>query len=238
MATFVIVHGGWGGGWEWRAVAEALAGSGHRVFTPTLTGLGERSHLLAPSVDLSTHADDVAGLIRWERLEDVFLVGHSYGGMVITVAASRVQERLRGLVFVDGFVPADGQREIDLLDADWAEEMITGAARERGDGWWVPFPFPEELDEYPREVADRYRVGRHPLATLTEPARVDDRVWTLPAAFIHCIDKEPGTDAFLGSVDVARRRGWLELEIASGHDVQIEDPDGIARLLHDVAARL
>ena len=87
-------------------------------------------------------------------------------------------------------------------------------------------------------MAERYRVGTHPLATLTEPARVDDRVWELPAAFIHCIDKEPGTDAFLDSLDVARRRGWLELEIASGHDVQIEDPDGIARLLHDVAARL
>jgi pimeloyl-ACP methyl ester carboxylesterase len=238
VATFVIVHGGWGGGWEWRSVADALTSRGHTVFTPTLTGLGERSHLLTRSVDLSTHRDDVVAVIRWERLRDVLLVGHSYGGMVISTAASHVRDRLRGMIYVDAFVPKDGQAEHDLIDPEWVAAMILRPAEERGEGWFVPFPFADDLAAYPTDVADRYRVSRHPLATLTEPAVIGDGLSGLPAAFITCTDKEPGTDAFVASREVARERGWLEFDINSGHDVQIEDPEGIARLLHDVAAVL
>jgi pimeloyl-ACP methyl ester carboxylesterase len=238
MATLVIVHGGWGGGWEWRSVADELTGMGHRVFTPTLTGLGERSHLLSRSIGLATHRDDVVNLIVWERLDEVLLVGHSYGGMVITTAASEVRDRIAGLLYVDAFIPRDGQSELELLDPDWAEEMMLGPARDPGDGWRVPFPFPDDLAGYPADVADRYRASWHPLATLTDPAVVADEVWALPAAFVHCVGKEPGTDAFLDSVRFARERGWPEVEIATGHDVQIEAPHEIAGILDGLAARL
>ena len=169
MATFVIVHGAWGGGWEWRSVADALAARGHRTFTPTLTGLGERSHLLSRSIGLHTHAEDVAQLIRWERARDVLLVGHSYGGMVTTMAASMIAD-VKAMIYVDAFTHEPGQREIDLLDAEWVGSMLLEPARQHGDGWLVPFPLPDDLDAYPPDVAERYRTARQPLATFTDPA--------------------------------------------------------------------
>jgi pimeloyl-ACP methyl ester carboxylesterase len=237
MATFVIVHGAWGGGWEWRSVADALAARGHRTFTPTLTGLGERSHLLSRSIGLHTHAEDVAQLIRWERARDVLLVGHSYGGMVTTMAASMIED-VKAMIYVDAFTPEPGQCEIDLLDPEWAESMLLEPARHHGDGWLVPFPFPEDLDGYPADVAARYRTARQPLATFTDPADVDPRVRTLPTAFIHCTGKPPGEDVFAGIAREAEQRGWLIQEIASGHDIQIEQPTAIAQVLHDLAPRL
>jgi pimeloyl-ACP methyl ester carboxylesterase len=238
VATFVIVHGGWGGGWEWRTVADALGAKGHRTYTPTLTGLGDRSHILTRSIGLRTHAEDVAQTIVWEREHDVFVVGHSYGGMVTTVAATMVPESIRGMIYVDAFVPEDGQREIDLLDPDWVESRSIGPAKARGDGWLVPFPFPEDLNGYPPDVADRYRSSMHPLATFTDPASVDPAVAALPTAFLHCTAKPPGEDAFSGFARTAQERGWLVTEIESGHDVQIEQPGVVARRLHEMSARM
>lgn len=238
MATFVIVHGGWGGGWEWRQVAHLLTGRGHEACTPTLTGLGERSHLLSRSISLETHAIDVANVIHWERMSDVFLVGHSYGGMVITVAASRIRERIKGLIYVDAFIPENGQSEMDLIDPAWGESMILSPARREGEGWLVPYPFADDLHELPPDIADRYRESSHPLATFTDPAPVDDGVLSLPSAFVHCTRKDPGEDAFLGSEYLARRRGWTIREIRAGHDVQFEDPRGITDVLHDIINEL
>ena len=236
MATFVIVHGAWGGGWEWRAVANVLTSKGHAVFTPTLTGLGERSHLRSRSIGLATHATDVAELIRWEQLHGVLLVGHSYGGMVITVVASMAPERIRGLVYIDAFIPEPGQSEVDLIDPEWVQSMLIEPARAQGDGWLVPYPFAEDEDlELPPEAAERYRASPHPLATFTDPAAVDAAVLTLPSAFVHCTRKDPGEDAFANSEHRARHRGWRLREIHSAHDVQFEAPEGIASLLHDMS---
>ena len=236
MATFVIVHGGWGGGWEWRSVTDALIAMGHRSFAPTLTGLGERSHLVSRSIGLATHAEDVVQVIRWERASDVLLVGHSYGGMVTTAAASKAPDLVKGMIYGDAFIPEDGQCESDLIDPSWVESMLLTPALDRGDGWLVPFPFPDELDGYPPEVADRYRGSMHPLATLTDPAAVDPRVALLPSAFIHCTAKAPDEDMFAGFAQGARQRGWPVVEIQSGHDVQIERPDAVANALHDLSA--
>lgn len=234
MATFVIVHGGWGGGWEWRQVADRLIGLGHEVRTPTLTGLGDRSHLLSRSVTLETHATDVVNVIGWERLSDVILVGHSYGGMVITVAASLERSRIRGLIYIDAFIPEHGQCELDLIDPEWTESMILTPARTVGAGWRVPYPFVDDLQELPPDVADRYRESSQPLATFTDPAAVDDGISALPSAFVHCTRKEPHADAFLDAERLARDRGWTIREVDAGHDVQFEDPDGIARVLHEL----
>ena len=109
MATYLIVHGGCGGGWQFRETAAYLRDAGHEVFTPTLTGLGERNHLLTPDVDLATHIADVDNVLEFEDLHDVILVGHSYGGMVISGVADRSAERLSHLVYVDAFVPEHGE---------------------------------------------------------------------------------------------------------------------------------
>ena len=108
MATFVIVHGAWGGGFSWARIRRMLAAEGHEVFTPTLTGLGERAHLASPDVDLATHIQDVVAVIETEDLRDVILLGHSYGGMVVTGAADRVADRLAHLAYLDAFAPLDG----------------------------------------------------------------------------------------------------------------------------------
>src|SRR5689334_4363866 len=106
--TFVLVHGAWHGGWCWRRVADRLRGAGHLVFTPTLTGLGERSHLLRPDIDTNVHVADVTNLIKWERLEDVILCGHSYGGFIISGVAEQMARAIRSLVFLDAFLPSNG----------------------------------------------------------------------------------------------------------------------------------
>jgi pimeloyl-ACP methyl ester carboxylesterase len=237
MATFVIIHGAWGGGWEWRTVAEALAARGHRASTPTLSGLGPRSQTRPRDLGLKTHGEEVAQAIGAEET-DVFLVAHSYGGMAATVGASLMPKRIRGLIYVDAFVPEDGQRETDLIDPAWVSSMLVEPARERGEGWLVPFPFLEDLDGFPRDVADRYRESWQPLATFTDPAVVDPAIRTLPTAFIHCTAKAPGQDAFVDIARVAQARGWLVVDIESGHDVQIERPDAVAAALDDLSTRM
>ncbi len=132
MATFVLVHGAWHGGWCWRDVRAILRAGGHEAFTPTLTGLGERSHLLSRDIDMNTHVADVANTIVWEELEDVVLVGHSYGGNVITGVADRMKDRLAHAVYLDAFVPKDGDSSAsmavtianpDATDADIGAEI-------------------------------------------------------------------------------------------------------------------
>lgn len=121
--TFVLVHGAWHGGWCWRRVADLLEAVGQKVFTPTLTGLADRSHLLGPSVTLDTHVADIANLLVWEDLQDVVLVGHSYAGFVISGVAERVSARLAALVFIDAYVPRDGQRMYDLAAASSRDSL-------------------------------------------------------------------------------------------------------------------
>ena len=137
MATFVLVHGGWDGGWAWRAVAQALRTAGHDVFTPTLTGSGERVHLASPDVGLPTYILDVSNVLRYEDLHDVIVVGSSYGGMVITGVAEAVPERLSQLIYLDGFVPQDGESVADLIGPEFTA-FFTHQAHAVGDGWRVP----------------------------------------------------------------------------------------------------
>jgi pimeloyl-ACP methyl ester carboxylesterase len=132
MATVLIVHGAWGGGWEWTPVADELRELGHDVFVPTLTGLGERSHL-GNDVALSDHLEDVLAVVAFERLRDVVMCGHSYGGMVATAAADRVPESVRGLVYLDGMVPRDGQAVVELFPPELGDGLVAAAAR--AEGW-------------------------------------------------------------------------------------------------------
>ena len=126
--TFVLVHGAWHGGWCWQRVADRLRNGGHKVFTPTLTGLGERSHLLRTGIDIGTHITDVVNVLKWERLSDVVLCGHSYGGFVISGVAEQMASAIRSIVFLDAFVPNDGDTTQNLTSAA-VQEAIRAALR-------------------------------------------------------------------------------------------------------------
>ena len=117
-ATFLVCHGAWSAGWAWKKMHPLMAAAGHRLVTPTYTGLGERAHLANPSIDLETHIEDILNVIKYEDLRDIVLVGHSYGGMVATGVADRARDRVTQLIYIDAFVPADGQSLLDLNEAE------------------------------------------------------------------------------------------------------------------------
>jgi len=142
QTTYLPVHGAWHGSWCWKRVRNKLRAAGHQVFTPTLTGLGERSHFNSAAVSLSTHIADVVNLIRWEGLSDVILCGHSYGGNVITGVADQIPEGIPTLVYLDAFVPENGECLFDLPAPEHAQ-LIPVQAQTAGDGWTVP-PVPAE----------------------------------------------------------------------------------------------
>jgi pimeloyl-ACP methyl ester carboxylesterase len=229
VATFVLVHGMWAGGWYWQKVRPLLRAAGHEVFSPTLTGLGERVHLARPEVDLDTHIDDVVNVMRYEDLRDVVLVGHSYAGMVIGGVADRAPERLARLVYLDAFVPEDGDCVEDFLQPGISpdfEAMAVGF-----NGWQIPTLDPE--DEDPAVVA--WEAGRtvpHPIATFRQPIRLSDpAAKQVPRVFIHCTEK-PGGDVFVRFAERARDDpGWRYLAIDAVHDVMAVKPEELTEVL-------
>jgi len=238
MATFVIVHGAWSGAHAWRWVRPLLRAAGHEVFTPALTGLGERAHLAHPGIDLDTHIEDVVAVLHYEDLRDVILVGHSYGGMVITGAADRVGDRLAQLVYLDADVPLDHQSEFDLLDPEEAAEY-EAAARSRGDGWRVPPPFPDPLPpETPSIVA--WAVGRmvpHPLRTLTQSLHlVHDAAAGPPRTYVLCSEGRNGRPrpAYVQRISVDP--DWRMVELKASHVAHVTAPEALVGTLVEVAA--
>ena len=166
MATFVIVHGAFGGGWQWREVAALLRARGHDVFTPSLTGHGERVHLATPETGLETHIQDILNVLRYEDLHRVVLACQSYGGMVVTGVADRMPERLAHLVYLNALVPEDGQAAFDLLPPAM-RQRFEEAARTAGEGWRIPVP---PLEDDPRIAA--FARGRHvPPCCACSPSR-------------------------------------------------------------------
>ena len=234
MATFVLVHGAWHGSWCWARVRRTLVEAGHQVFTPTLTGVGERSHLLARDVDLQVHVDDVANLVRWEELDDVILCGHSYGGCVISGVADALPDRIAALVYLDAFLLEDGECLHDLLPEE-QRGMQLSLASEHGEGWRVP-PIPAEI--FNVNAGDRAWVDRQctpqPLATFQQKLRLSRGPSPIACnLFIYASGWE-GTP-FTGSRDRAKARGWTISEIACGHDVMLDDPGALAAELLGVA---
>jgi pimeloyl-ACP methyl ester carboxylesterase len=225
--TFLLVHGAWHGGWCWGLVADALRKAGHRVYAPSLTGLGERRHLFSRDITLDTHIDDVVQLLEMEDLKDVVLVGHSYGGMVVTGAADRLPARIARLVYLDAFVPENGKCLLDYVVPERAARF-----REEGErtGGITPPPMalwgltrPEHLDFVrPREV-------RHPYGTMTQKIRLS-RDHKLPRTFIYCSSPATGSfDAF--AAQYRNDPAWRFHELKTGHDAMILMPDELTELL-------
>ena len=232
MATFVLVHGAWHGGWCWRFVRPLLQRAGHDVYSPSLTGLGERKHLARPDIDLDVHIGDIVSILEMEDLHDVVLVGHSYGGMVVTGAADLAPSRIKRIVYLDAFVPENGKCTLDYVVPERAARM-----REEGEkaASVTPPPLslwgltkPEHIDFVkPREV-------RHPYRTMAQPIRLSGNLQKIPRTFIYC--SSPATGSF--DQFAAKYRNdpsWLFYELKTGHDAMILMPERVAEILQKQA---
>ncbi|MCC5857448.1 MAG: alpha/beta fold hydrolase [Ectothiorhodospiraceae bacterium] len=239
MATFVISHGAWGGGWEWTPVADGLRERGHRVYTPTLTGLGERAHLGDSRTGLSEHVEDLLAVFRYEDLHDVILCGHSYSGMVVTGVADRIPERIRLLVYLDAFVPENGQALGGLLPQPFIDALLqTASERDDNRGPIPPDLLPPE-GVIPAETRQRYirRLCPHPMASFTEPVSLSGAIADLPRAYVRCTGEvDPETDILGPFAARARADGWLYRELETAHDLQLTDPGGTLAMLDDLAS--
>jgi pimeloyl-ACP methyl ester carboxylesterase len=230
--TFVLVHGAWHGGWCWRRVADLLERKGHKVFTPTLTGLGERSHLMSRDINLDTHIADVVNVFKWEDLHDAVLVGHSYGGWVISGAVEQVLPRVASIVFLDAFMPDNGTRGLDNT-SEFSRKGIL-AAMEKGD---VSRPSPTaamfEVNEKDRAWVDS-KTTPQPLGVALQPIRltgardkVAKKTYIRAASYPQAI-----FDRYLGICKADKT--WHTFEIPSGHDVMVDMPERLAEVLAEV----
>jgi ribulose-5-phosphate 4-epimerase/fuculose-1-phosphate aldolase/pimeloyl-ACP methyl ester carboxylesterase len=220
MSTYVLVHGAWGGAHGWRKVRPLLQQAGQTVYSPSLTGQGERAHLATPEVNLSTHIEDVCNAIWYEDLSEVILIGHSYGGMVVTGVADRMPERIKHLVYLDAFLPGDSQSLYDLGG---------GVGRQSSD-WRVP-RMPR--NDPPNEWEDARRV-LHPKATLEEKVKLSAPLESRPFSLTYIVAtgrSEPGGQFDRTAARLRDNPRWNVREISGGHGMIRTNPDGLVRLL-------
>lgn len=233
--TYVLVHGAFHGGWCWRRVADRLLAAGHRVFTPTCTGNGERLHLMTAEGGLETAIADIVNVMLFEELEQVILVGHSFGGVVITGAADCEPDRIAHLVYLDGTILESGECALDHLPAALATKRRLDAKRTTG-GLTIPPPSP--VDFGVTDAADaawlRRRLTPQPLTTYTEQLLLSAPFGNgLPKTYIACTD--PAYAPLAASHVRARGQpDWNWREVATGHDAMITAPEAVARILLDL----
>lgn len=242
MATFVLVHGAFEGGWCWQRSARILRQRGHEVWTPTLTGCGDRAHLLTKEISLEVHVADVCAMLEMEDLRDVVLVGHSYGGTVVTIAADRASDRIRRLVYLDASAPSHGQASTGAF-AEGTEDKLAEMAA--GSEWLLP-PLPLDAvgitDPALGEWVDARRKG-HPVRTLHEPVELarGEAEPTFPVSYVQHTGKDAmvalfGVDPLGPFVDKAKASGWRLQQIDAGHDAMLTHPEAVADVLEAEAA--
>jgi pimeloyl-ACP methyl ester carboxylesterase len=230
MATFVLVHGSCHGGWCWKKVTPLLTSHSHRVNVPTLTGLGERSHLVREDIDLSTHILDIIQVFEYEDLDDVILVGHSYGGMVIGGAAEKIPNRIKGLVYLDGYIPKDGKTAFDLVPG--LEDVYkTRSLSEQGKGWLVQ-PYDPTVWGV-TNTEDIAWMNRHlspmPWHTHDQPIRINNpEARKIPKSYISCTEYK---DFHFMAQRAKLQLGWDYHELKTGHDAMIIAPNEFVQVL-------
>lgn len=241
MASIVIVHAAFGGGWEWREVASLLRARGHDVFTPSLTGHGERVHLATADTGLDTHIQDIVNVVRYEDLQRVVLASQSYGGMVITGVADRIPERIAHLVYMNALVPENGQSAFDLLLAA-LRTRFEDDARGAGDGWLVPAP--SSGDDAQIAAFERGRAAPSPLRMLLEPIRLDSRGDArIQRTYIWSTDELPGLSGIPEIMRPFAERAknepaWRFHQVRSIPSAHIRAPETIAELFDEAAKRV
>jgi pimeloyl-ACP methyl ester carboxylesterase len=236
MSTYVLVHGAWHGSWCWKRVRKALQAQGHEVFTPTLTGVGERSHLITPQVNLETHIQDVVNLIRWEELSNLVLCGHSYGGAVVSGVADRVPDRIGALIYLDAFLLEDGRSVHDEVPPEHRSVQLE-SARVLGDGWKVP-PIPAAgFNVNAKDAAwMNSQCTMHPLAAFQQPLQLSGKMGVVKDVTFVLATGYDGSP-FMPSYERAKAKGWKTLSLACGHDVMLDMPGELTAILLNAAPR-
>lgn len=217
--TYVFVHGAWGGGWEYKKIDSILTAQGHKVYRPTMTGLGERVHLANADIGLSTHVMDIVNVIRFEDLHNVVLVGHSYGGMVISGVAEQVPDRIAKLIYLDAFVPNNGE-SVQIINGPAWDGMIKPVVK---DGF-VPYVLGATKPTPPTDVPQ-------PVKTFTETLKITNpAVSKIPTFYILMTKDGKGGFEDWGA-SRARKRGWSILTLEGGHYAMREQPAALVKIL-------
>ncbi|NYT66710.1 alpha/beta fold hydrolase [Alcaligenaceae bacterium] len=228
--TYVLLHGAWHGGWCWKHVALALQAAGHKVFTPTQTGLGERSHLLSKDISLDTFIKDVINVLEWEDLNDVILVGHSFGGIGISGAADRVPYRIRHLVYLDSLILQNGDSPFSVIPEEVANARRK-LAQEFSAGVSIPIPAPSAfgVTEPGQAAWIQEKCTPHPMSTYEDTLVLNNPVGNgLPATYIAVTPHYGPTTA---SREFAKQQSWCYMEIEAGHDAMLTSADAVTRIL-------
>lgn len=232
MTTFVLVHGTWGGGWQWRNVAERLRKNGHSVFTPTFTGLGERAHLISRQTNLDTHVQDIAAVISCERLTDVALVGTSYAGLIISGVADRMPERIATLIYLNAAMPTNGKCMLDSVSEE-RRAAVQKLADTHGDGYRVPTSLVLDTGIEDQVAQAEYisRMSPHPLSSLLQPIELTGKYLEV-ARKSYVLATRKISHHFQEYHDWAKRQpGWTAHEIASNHYPMATMPNETSDLL-------
>jgi pimeloyl-ACP methyl ester carboxylesterase len=228
-----VGHGAWSAGWTWTKMHPLLAARDHRLITLTLTGLGERSHLANPGIDLDTHITDIVNLLEWDDLSCVHMIGHSYGGMVATGAADQAPARIAKLIYIDAFAPRDGDSVFEILPPATRDQRIVAAAS-GSESWRIP-PRPMPPDTPAADVAwcTPKRVPQ-PLKTFEQNIRLRDD-FDGPRYYVYCAC-HPADDRFRRFFERAQRDNWAGVfSFDASHNPHITAPDGLADLLDEIA---
>jgi len=233
MSTFVLVHGAWAGGIIWRPIAMALRNANHDVYTPTLTGLGERRHLLNREIDLGTHVRDVLGVIDYEDLSNIVLVGHSYGGMVVTAVADAIPDRIASLVYLDAFVPENGQSLFSLVPAANRAQPLSAPGED-----WLTAPLPAEAFGNPSQRVRDFMARKgtpQPTACFSQVAKLTGGIERIRRrTYIYCNDPEPTVFTPLYE-KLKNRPGWIARTLRCSHFAQLDMPEELTALLKAAA---
>jgi pimeloyl-ACP methyl ester carboxylesterase len=232
MATFVLVHGAWHGAWCWRRVARLLARNGHEVFTPTLTGLAERSHLLTPAIDLDTHILDVVNVMKWQELNDVVLVGHSYGGMVISGVAETMEKTISSFVMLDAFLPENGQAVIDLQPPP-VQDALRAAQRDGATTLPPRSAAIFKVNDNDRAWVDAQCTPQPIKSFLQKVTLTGARERVAKKTYIRAAGYP--SQYFDAGLATARARGWCIREVPCGHDVMLDMPERLTEILQEAA---
>ena len=229
--TFLVCHGAWSAGWAWKKMHPLMQAAGHRLVTPSYTGVGERAHLANPAIDLNSHIEDVLAVIKYEDLRDIVLIGHSYGGMVATGVADRARDKIAQLIYLDAFVPKDGQSLLDLNEV--ARARMQEAAKS-GDGWRVP-PNPTPPDTSPADVdwLSARRVDM-PIKCFEAKLKLQGGPLTLPRSYIYATRITPADTFGPFAREAKNDRAWNYCEIDASHSANVTAPEALMALLQKI----
>jgi pimeloyl-ACP methyl ester carboxylesterase len=231
---FLVCHGAWGGGWSWKKMHPLMQAAGHRFVTPTYTGLGERVHLASPAIDLEIHIQDILNVIKFDDLREVVLLGHSYGGMVATGVADRARDRVAQLIYLDAFVPREGQCLLDFLPGSERQRMRAGA--KSGDGWRVP-PNPTPPDTLPEDVEWLAPRRVHmPIKCFEMKLGLEHGELKLPRSYIYAKRAAPLDPFGVFATRAKSEPGWRYFEIDASHSPNVTAPEALMAVLEKIVA--